>query len=81
MRGDHQDVVAIGPVDNPKHAIAERGDRLVGSRPLRVSWITLDSVRTIDGRFDPGRIDLPQVDRLLRMLAQPDHDPSGYSRR
>jgi hypothetical protein len=81
MRGDYQDVGTVGPVHNPEYAITKRGDRFVRSRPLRVSWITLDPVGAIHGRFDPGRIDLPPVDRLLSMLAQPDHGPNRHSSR
>ena len=71
MGRDDQNVGAIGPVHNPQHTTTELDNGFVRSRPLRMSWVWLDPVGIgiVDRRVEPGRIDLPHIDRFSIMLA------------
>lgn len=73
MGRDHQHIVAIRPVHNPKHAVAEGGDRLVGPRQSRVARVRRGPIRCGDCRFDPYPRDGAPAEFAFGMFGQAKH--------
>jgi hypothetical protein len=73
MNGNDDDVVAFRPVHYPQDAPTEFVDCLVGSGAVRVARIVPRSIRCAYRCLDPGKGNVPLIDRFPRVFGEPDH--------